>query len=140
VLIELGPVSATSARAWIAYAGEMLELLQALPEGELPAPALDAFASLLDQWRPVAERGEPFRWTSEEEPERVQYLLKALYVAGTLIEREASLGRAHLRPADADAFHFVLVRETFDALEHESKADAEFVTQMRNIWDVARRD
>jgi hypothetical protein len=140
VRIELGPVSTASARAWIAYAAEMLEVLRAQPQEGLPAAALDAFGSLLDQWRPIADADEPFRWSDDLEPERVQYLLHALYAAGVAIEREAASGRTRLRPPEADAFHFVVVRESFEALEHESKADAEFVEQMRNIWEVARPD
>ena len=138
--IELGPVSPKSARAWVAYATEMLVLLRALPEQQLPPPALDAFASLLDVWRPIAERPEPFRWSSEEPPERVQYLLNALFVAGTLIEDEAASGRAPLRPAVADEFHVLLVREVLQTLEHQSDADAQFVEQMRNVWRIARPD
>jgi hypothetical protein len=140
VHIEVGPVSSGSARAWITYATDMLALLRALPEEQLPRRALDAFASLLDEWGPIAQHADQFRWSSEEQPERVQYLLNALYVAGTLIEREAASGRARLRPAVADEFHVVLVREALDALEHESDADAQFVEQMRNVWTIARRD
>jgi hypothetical protein len=131
-------VSPKSARAWVTYATEMLALLRALPERQLPAPALDAFGSLLDAWRPIAERPEPFRWSSEEPPERVQYLVNALFVAGTTIEDEAASGRAPLRPAAADEFHVLLVREVLQALEHESDADAQFVEQMRNVWRIAR--
>lgn len=140
VRIELGPVSSASARAWLTYATDMVALLGALPEEQLPARALDAFASLLDAWRPIAQGSEPFRWSSEEEPERVQYLVNALYVAGTMVEREAAAGRARLRPAPADAFHVSLVHEVLDALEHQSDADAQFVDQMRNVWGIARRD
>jgi hypothetical protein len=118
----------------------MVVLLRTLPEQELPSQALAAFASLLDEWRPIAERAEPFRWSREEMPERAQYLLRALYVAGTLVEREAASGRARLRPAIADEFHVVLVHEVLDALERESEGDAHFVREMRNIWGIARRD
>jgi len=69
-----------------------------------------------------------------------QYLLNALYVAGTIVEHEAASGRAQLRPTTADEFHIVLVREVLDALEHESEADAHFVQEMRNVWGIARRD
>jgi hypothetical protein len=140
VHIAVGPISSDSARAWITYATDMLALLRALPEEQLPRRALDVFASLLDEWGPIAEHAAQFRWSSEEQPERVQYLLNALYVAGTLIEREAASGRARLRPAEADEFHVVLVREALDALQHESDADAQFVAQMRNVWSIARRD
>lgn len=140
VRIELGPVSAVSAQAWVDYATEMLALLRTLPPEQLPRSALDRFSSLLDEWRPIAARDDPFRWSSEEPPERVRYLLNALYIAGTLIEREAGAGRAPLRPAAADEFHVVVVREVLAALDHESKADAQFAEQMRNVWGVARSD
>jgi hypothetical protein len=140
VRIEVGPASSTSAQAWITYATDTLVLLRALPGPQLPSRALDDFAALLDEWRPIAEHAEPFRWSTEETPERAEYLLNALYVAGTLIEREATAGRARLRPATADEFHVVLVREVLHVLERESAADAHFVQQMRNLWGIARRD
>jgi hypothetical protein len=140
VRIELGPVSSDSAKAWISYATDALALLRAHPDAQLPPHALDAFDALLREWRPIADSGKPFRWSSDEPPERVQYLVNALYVAGTMVEREAASGRARRRPAAADAFHVSLVHEVLDALEHESSADAQFVEQMRNVWGVARRD
>lgn len=138
--IELGPCSPGSARAWIDYATEVLPLLRSLPPGEIPPRALDAFASLVEEWRPIAARAEPFRWSSEEPPERVQYLVNALYLAGVLVEREAAHGRTRLRPAAADEFHVVLVHEVLDALAHGTDGDVQFVEQMRNVWDIARRD
>jgi hypothetical protein len=140
VRIEVGPVSSASARSWLAYATRMLALLRTLPESELPRHSLDAFAALLEEWRPIAAAPGPFRWSSDEPPERAQYLLNALYLAGTLIEREAESGRATLRPTAADEFHVVLVREVLGALEQESESDAHFVQEMRNVWDVARGD
>jgi hypothetical protein len=140
VHVDLGPVSTQSARAWISYATDMLTVLRALPDDQLPSHALDGFASLLNEWRPIADRGKPFRWSSEQPPERVQYLVNALYVAGTMIEQEAASGQARLRPTSADEFHVLLVRGALSALEHESNADAQFVEQMRNVWGIARRD
>jgi hypothetical protein len=139
VRVDVGPVSSASARAWIAYATDTLGVLRGLPD-QLPQRALDGFASLLEEWRPIAASNAPFRWSSDEDPARVQYLVRALYVAGTVIEQEAASGRAHIRPPEADEFHVVLVREVLDALERESDADAHFVQEMRNIWDIARRD
>jgi hypothetical protein len=138
--IEIGPVSSGSARAWIEYATEMLVLLRGLSNQELGSRALDGFESLLEEWRPIAEAAEPFRWVSEEPPDRAQYLINALHLAGTVIERESAVGRAYLRPAAADEFHFVLVQEVLDALEHEGGSYAQFVGHMRNVWGTARRD
>jgi hypothetical protein len=137
--IEIGPVSSASARAWIAYASEMLVLLRALREPKLPDEALDGFASLLDEWRPVADRDQPFRWSADEDPERTKYLLNALYRAGTIIEAEAAHGKAKLRPAAADEFHILLVQEVLDALEQESEADAQFVEGLRSVWNIAQK-
>jgi hypothetical protein len=138
VHVEVGPVSAASARAWISYATDMVALLRSRADSRLSPSALDAFAGLLDEWRPIAEADAPFRWSSEERPERVQYLLHALYIAGTVIEQEAAAGQARLRPAAADEFHIVLVHELLDTLEHESEADAHFVREIRNVWGIAR--
>jgi hypothetical protein len=60
VRIDIGPVSSDSAQAWITYAAEMLALLRVLPEQELAPSVLDAFASLLEEWRPIAQGGGPF--------------------------------------------------------------------------------
>jgi hypothetical protein len=140
VLINLGPVSSASAQAWVSYATDMLALLRAHHQPELPPNALDAFASLLDEWRPIAQRPEPFRWSSDDTPERAKYLINALYLAGTVIEEEAAAGRARLRPAEADEFHITLVHEVLYSLEHESDADAHFVHEIRNIWNIAQQD
>lgn len=140
VQVEIGPVSSESARAWIDYATETLDVLRKTDDPRLPPPVLDAFAELLDTWRPIAQTAEPFRWSSRESPERVQFLLYALYVAGLVTEREAAAGLAHLRPPATDEFHFVLVREILATLEHESDADAHFAQELRNIWGIARDD
>ena len=140
VQVDVGPVSRASARAWIAYATETVTELRNRPDVDLVAGALDAFVALLDEWRSIAERDEPFRWVSDEPPERVQYLLNALYWTGTIVEREASAGRARLRPPETDEFHVVLVHAALNALERESEADAHFVEELRGMWRVARLD
>jgi hypothetical protein len=118
----------------------MMPVLRALPAGQVPERALDTFESLLDEWRPIASRSAPFRWATEQPSERIQYLINALYLAGVAIEHEAEAGRARIRPHAADEFHVVLVHEVLDALAHGSHGDLQFVEQMRNVWDVARRD
>jgi hypothetical protein len=140
VQIDVGPVSRASAQAWIAYATDTLTHLRERPDIDVIAGALDAFASLLDEWRSIAERADPFRWVSDEPPEQVQYLLNALYLTGTIVEREVSAGRARPRPSEADEFHVVLVHAALTALEHESEADAHFVEELRGVWGIARRD
>ena len=113
--VDVGPVSRASARAWIAYATETVTELRNRPDVDLVAGALDAFVALLDEWRSIAERDEPFRWVREAPPEQVQYLVNALYWTGTIVQREASAGRARLRPPEADEFHVVLVKAALTA-------------------------
>ncbi|HET9730891.1 MAG TPA: hypothetical protein VFR41_15775 [Acidimicrobiia bacterium] len=137
--VELGPVSSASARAWIEYATDVLAYLRTVADPRLAPRVLDAFESFLDEWRPIATRPEAFRWTSDDAPERVQYLVNALYLAGTIVEDEAAHGRVSLRPAIADEFHVQLVRQLLDALERQSTADAHFVHEIRDLWSVARR-
>ncbi len=135
--VDIGPVSSTSARAWLDYAAETLERLRTVDDPKLPARVLDAFADLLDTWRPYATGPGPFRWSGDEPSERVQFLLYGLYTAGLVTEQQAAAGHARLRPAEADEFHFVLVREVHNALEHESDADAHFAKTLRDVWDIA---
>jgi hypothetical protein len=124
----------------MAYASDTLIELREQRDIELIAGALDAFAELLDEWRPIAERAEPFRWVGDAPPEQVQYLLNALYWAGPIVQREATGGRVRLRPPEADEFHVVLVQAALTALEHESEADAHFVGELRGVWRIARLD
>lgn len=138
--VDIGPVSRASARAWIAYATETLSELRDLPDTERIAGAFDAFAARLDEWRSIAEGAEPFRWVGDESPEQVQYLVNALYWTGTIVSREATAGRARLRPPEADEFHVVLVQATLTALQNESEADAHFVEELRGVWRIARLD
>ena len=126
--------------AWIAYASDTLTELRERPDIDVIAGALDAFAALLDEWRPIADRAELFRWVGDAPPERVQYLLNALYWTGTIVQREAPAGHVRLRPPETDEFHLVLVQAAMTALERESEADAHFVEELRGVWPIARLD
>ena len=108
------------------------------PRDRPVAGAFDAFAAHLDEWRPIADRDEPFRWVSDEPAERVKYLLNALYWAGTIVERESAdgtfastRGRRVPRHVGPRCPH---------ALEQESEADAHFVEELRGVWGMARLD
>ena len=138
VRIDVGPISRASAVAWLDYADEALVDLRRAGGPSIPAGALDGFAALVREWRAVAAREDPFRWTVDLPPERVEYLIRALYEAGLVIERESEAHRARLRPREADEFHLVLVDRVLGALEQESPSNAQFVEAMRAVWRVAR--
>ncbi|MBM3674230.1 MAG: hypothetical protein FJW88_04625 [Actinobacteria bacterium] len=105
----------------------------------VPPDALDAFAGLLREWRKVARRPDPFRWHAELDPEQAEFLIRALYESGVVIEREHEARRARLRPPEADAFLVILVDCVLSALEHEGPSNAQFVAAMRDQWEIARR-
>ena len=136
MLIEIGPVSRTSARAWLEYATVALGELRTSETPRVPDRALDRFAELIPSWR----RAGPFHWSTDESPEKVEFLMQALYSAGLEIERGAAEGRMTLRPAAADEFHIVMVQQVLDTLSHQGRSNAEFVESLRNDWLIARKD
>lgn len=139
MLIEIGPVSQASALAWLDYGTYAIAELRRIGPTSIAASAIDGFEELIDVWRSAAAT-DPFHWTTEETPERVEYLMKALYMAGLEIEEGTATHGLQLRPAAADEFHIVLVRQVLDTLAHEGQSNAEFVEALRNEWLIARPD
>lgn len=137
VQIVVGPVPVSSARAWLDYAEDTLEHLRSVDDVELPRPAFDAFEEILEEWRTIAKADEPFRWVSEQSPERAEYLISALYHVGNVVEREAAAGRRPLRPKEADEFHVRLISSVLVALEAEGTPYDQFVREIRGDWDIA---
>src|SRR5438128_2604112 len=109
VIIEIGPVAHQSAAAWIDYAGDVMGDLRRVGDAGVSPEALEAFSELLDQWQAQLGHDGPFDWVGDESPDRVEFLMRALYHAGLAIERESQSGRSRLRPEDADEFHMALV-------------------------------
>ena len=140
MLIEIGPVSRASAIAWLEYATGAVADLRRVAPPSVASSALDGFEGLITAWRDAARRPGPFHWETDEPPERVEYLMKALYTAGLEIERGIDAHGMKLRPKLADEFHIVLVRQVLDTLAHEGRSSAEFVESLRNEWLIARRD
>ena len=138
--IEVGPVSRASALAWLDYAMAALADLRRVGPTSVSATAIDGFDALITTWRLAAKRPGPFHWETHEPAERVEYLMKALYMAGLEIERGVETHGMQLRPKEADEFHFVLVRQVLDTLALEGRSSAEFVESIRNEWLIARRD
>ncbi len=138
MLIEIGPVSRASALAWLEYGTYAIGELRRLQPATIASGAIDAFEELIVAWQRAATE-DPFHWTTDEPPERVEYLMRALYLAGLEIEDGTTRGMK-LRPAVADEFHIVLVRQVLDTLAHEGQSNAEFVDSLRNDWRIARPD
>jgi hypothetical protein len=140
VLLELGPIPSPAVRAWINYARETIHHMRGANTTDLPPRVFDAFSSLLDEWDAVARAEPVFRWTTEESPEQVAYLLEWLYRFGVQVEDQAETGAVHLRPPEADKFHVLLVRTVLETLAREEPSQSLFVEEMRRRWKVARPD
>jgi hypothetical protein len=139
VLIEIGPVSRQSAVAWLDYATVAVGELRSSETPRVPDRAIDKFEELVAQWRGAAEHEGPFHWSADLPPEKVEFLMNALYSAGLEIERGAAQGRMTLRPAAADEFHVVMVQQVLDTLALQGGSNAEFVESLRNDWLIARK-
>jgi len=139
VLIEIGPVSRQSAVAWLDYATVAGGELRSSETPRVPDRAIDKFEELVAQWRGAAEHEGPFHWSADLPPEKVEFLMNALYSAGLEIERGAAQGRMTLRPAAADEFHVVMVQQVLDTLALQGGSNAEFVESLRNDWLIARK-
>src|SRR5262245_31392687 len=77
VLVDVGPVPSSSARAWIDYARSILRGLDTSGDGvdaEVGPDVVDAFRRYLDDWYRTARRNREFRWVVEIEEERAEYL------------------------------------------------------------------
>ena len=138
--IVIGPVARASALAWLDYASVAIADLRRVAPKTLTPSAIDGFESLIAQWRIAAAQSGPFHWQTDESPERVEFLMKALYQAGLEIEDGIQHHGMRLRPATADEFHIVLVRQVLDTLRLEGRSNAEFVESLRNDWHIARPD
>lgn len=84
MVLELGPWPALDAHRWTKFARRIIVELRSAPDGdELLSPdVIDLWSRTLTDWTGTAQRAmaanEPFRWSSELEPEVVEFLLHGL--------------------------------------------------------------
>jgi hypothetical protein len=140
VRVEIGPVNGDSAVAWIAYGRRVLHHVRGIDHPSVPDDALARFEELLDRWEAIARPGESFSWASEDTAEDVEFLMKALYEIGLVVEAEHAAGRSELRPAAADEFHVLVVRQVLAQVEAESPTASHFVQGLRQSWGVAGQE
>ena len=140
VHVEIGPVSRASAEAWLAYGREVLHHLRDSTEPTVSVSAMERFQSLVDEWTAVLPEGDPFHWVTEQSTEEVEFLMKALFEIGLVVEREHDAGRMRLRPPEADEFHVMLVRQILSEMEQEGPAFAHFVEGLRGEWGIAGQE
>ncbi len=132
VRVCVGPVAPTSAKAWIGWARKAIEALRRQPgtAAKLPAQVLDDVAAYVESWAGANRPGAVFRWQVDVDPDELEYLTNALYNLDLRLADEAA-------PAEARAFHVVLVQALLFALAEASPSRAAFVEQLRPSWPVA---
>lgn len=144
VRVEIGPVPAGSARAWLDYADAVIDDLRRIGADRTPPEVLDTFENIVDTWRSellrdpgTQENPQPFHWATERSEDEVGYLINALYETGLSVEAAHEAGELHLRPPEADEFHYAVVNQVLAALEAEGGPQSHLVEILREHWGVA---
>lgn len=138
--LDVGPVAPASAVAWIDWADEVFAELRNEPPTRvsLPAAVFEDLGGYLEQWMPRTRSvDKPFRWRAEIDPDKLEYLVHALFNLDTRLLAEARRGERPSCPEEGRLFYLVLVRALLHALEAESPARAAFVDQLRSSWPSA---
>ena len=133
----VGPVPPTSAEAWTGWARAVIGDLRRQPALKLPGEVLDDLASYVESWAGANRCGDEFRWQVDVTPEELEYLTNALYNLDLRLADEACEAPERAAPAEARAFHLMLVQALLFALAQDSPSRAAFVEQLRPSWPVA---
>lgn len=134
--VVIGPLTASSAKVWLDYASSAIAHMRALEEPVVSSAVLDSFEALVGEWQQNLD-GDEFHWSSDEDPERVEYLVNALFHAGDVMEAAAVAGDdSALRPPEADEFHLRLVDGVLTALESQGPPHDHFAEEIRLRWGL----
>ena len=106
VQVDIGPIPASSAKAWIDFARSRRNL----------------------------KRGGEFKWTAEVDLEEVEYLVHAFYRVASRAADAAEQRGSRLMPPEGQAFYAALVLGVLDALESAGTPAAEFAGELRQFW------
>lgn len=136
--VVVGPVSRTSAQAWLGYARSVVDDLSNIAPGECFATpeVRQIFGHYLQVWDQAAAASETgkFVWDADIPTEQVEYHMHAFHqVAAMLRERQEQLGAAQA-PEEGDEFYLALLHGVLSALEAESAASAEFAQHLGRFW------
>ena len=137
VQVDIGPIPASSAKAWIDYARAVLEgygLGDEPLDDQVGVEVIASFRNYLDQWARVAKRGGEFKWTAEVDLEEVEYLVHAFYRVASRAADAAEQRGSRLMPPEGQAFYAALVLGVLDALESAGTPAAEFAGELRQFW------
>jgi hypothetical protein len=136
VLVHVGPVESQSVLVWTSYSRAVLHSTLASRESKmtLDASLLEGFEALLDQWEQTARAGDQFVWSTDAEPEQLEYLAHAFFNIVSSIARESEARGERVSPAEGDAFYYALVHGLLAALFDAGGSHAEFAEFLRASW------
>jgi hypothetical protein len=134
--IDVGPAASANARVWIDWASEVVGDLRRDPTapGSPPGRVLDAFDAYLTEWAGVARAGETFRWSTDADPDEVEYLLHAFHTVAVRVAGETRRGDRGPVPVQGRAFYRLLVRHLLDELILEDRSRAAFADDLGSSW------
>lgn len=140
--VQVGPLASGSVTIWVAYARTVLAQALAHPGSHAPlaAEAIDAFEDFLDLWDDAARDTTEFVWSTEVDPERVEYLAHVWFRLAAELADEAEARGFPLSPPEGDEFYQALVSAVLDALAHEGRSTFEFAEQLREEWPGLKAD
>lgn len=141
--VQVGPLPSGGVGMWIAYARTVIAQVLAHPNqlGTALSPdVVEAFEQYLDQWDDVAARGPEFLWTTEIEPERVEFLGRAFFTIADGLARAAQERGYPISPPEGEGFYQALVKAFLDALAQEGRSRLEFSEQLRDEWPGLKPD
>jgi hypothetical protein len=137
VRVQVGPVPASSVMMWVAYARTVLaQSITGSPDFplRLDADVLRLFEQYLDEWEDLAERQAVFRWETEVDPERVEFVMHSFFQVATLLDKLAEQRGYPLAPPAGHAFYESLVAGVVAGMEAEGRSLEEYAAQLRDLW------
>lgn len=135
--VQIGPVSATSVRAWVGYARKALDEVVDVPGSDgvfLPDDTIATFVRYIDEWDQVAAEGPEFRWESDIPADEAEYLSHAFFrIVSNLAARAEDRGYT-MAPPESQEFYRSLVAAFLAALDAEGHGSQEFAEHLRSFW------
>lgn len=143
IRIEIGPVSAVSARAWLDVARPHMksirELRRELPF-QLPDDVADVFEFYLDEWAQVASGQDRFHWVSAVDPDELARLMHYWFNVAQFMASDGPKWDLEPAPSEADDFYVALVDSVLAALTADGPHVAVFSDRLRSVWPSFDRE
>lgn len=136
--VEIGPVSATSATAWIGYARAVLTgygfPTPTTVDQQVGSDVAESFRHYLDEWDAIAAHGGEFKWVADVDLEVVEYLVHAFYRVAAQLADAAERRGSRLMPDEAGPFYASLVTGLLAGLRTAGEPAADFAEELESFW------